>query len=179
MVDEVNQQVKQKIHQSLGKVGAEFEPEEAKHFVTTKRNNVSGRLQVTKNNHKKRERFPSIIMEYEKQELEDLLALEKPKKKKDISQVECRECKRLGHYSWDCPDKEKRKESEKRGYVINGGQKKDRAQDNCFNCRESGHYAINCPEGYSGKDFSLVTCYKCGVKGHYANNCPEKYSERQ
>jgi hypothetical protein len=123
-VDEVNQQVKQKLHQSLGKASAEFEPEEAKHFVTTKRNNPSGRLQVTKNNHKKRERFPSIIMEYEKKELEDLLALEKPKKKKDISQVECRECKRLGHYSWDCPDKEKCKESEKKGYVINGGRRR-------------------------------------------------------
>jgi hypothetical protein len=178
-VDEVNQQVKRKLHQSLGKVGAEFEPKGAKHFVTTKRNNPSGRLQETKNNHKKRERFPSIIMEYEKQELEDLLALENPKKKKDISQVECHECKRLGHYSWDCPDKEKRKESEKKGYVINGGQKKDRAQDICFNRRESGHYAINCPEKYSGRDFSLVTCYKCGDKGHYANKCLEKYPERQ
>jgi hypothetical protein len=178
MVDEVNQQVKRKLHQSLGKVGAEFEPKEAKHFVTTKRNNPSGRLQVTKNNHK-RERFPSIIMEYEKQELEDLLALQKPKKKKDISQVECRECKRLGHYSWDCPDKEKRKESEKKGYVINGGQKKDRAQDIYYNHRKSGHYAINCPEKYSGRDFSLVTCYKCGDKGHYANKCPKKYPERQ
>jgi hypothetical protein len=69
---------------------------------------VSGRLQVTKNNHKKRERFPSIIMEYEKQELEDLLALEKPKKKKDISQVECCECKRLGHYSWNAKRVRKR-----------------------------------------------------------------------
>jgi hypothetical protein len=118
-------------------------------------------------------------MEYEKQELEDLLALENPKKKKDISQVECHECKRLGHNSWDCPDKEKRKESEKKGYVINGGQKKDRAQDICFNHRESGHYAINCPEKYSGRDFSLVTCYKCGDKGHYANKCLEKYPERQ
>jgi hypothetical protein len=118
-------------------------------------------------------------MEYEKQELEDLLALEKPKKKKDISEVECRECKRLGHYSWDCPDKEKCKESVKRGYVIYGGQKKDRAQDICFNRRESEHYAINCPEKYSGKDFSLVTCYKCGDKGHYANKCPQKYSECQ
>jgi hypothetical protein len=172
MVDKVNQQVKQKIHHSLGEASAEFEPKEAEYFVTTKRNNPRVRLQ---NNYKKRERFPSIIMEYEKKELEDLLALEKPKKKKDISQVECRECKRLGHYSWDCPEKEKRKESEKRGYVINGGQKKDHAQDNCFNYRESGHYAINCPEGYSGRDFSLVTFYKCGIKGHYANNCPEKY----
>jgi hypothetical protein len=179
MVGEVNQQVKQKLHHSLGRAGAEFKPKEAKHFVNAKRNNLSRRLQLTKNNHKKRERFPSIVMEYEKQELKDLLALEKPKKQKDISQVECRECKRLGHYSWDCPDKEKCKEREKRGYVINGGQKKDRAQDICFNRCESRHYAINCPGKYSAKDFSLVTCYKCGDKGHYANKCPEKYSEHQ
>jgi hypothetical protein len=118
-------------------------------------------------------------MEYEKQELEDLLALEKPRKKKDISQVECRECKRLGHYSWDYPDKEKCRENEKRGYVINGGQKKNHAQENCFNRHESGRYAINCPEKNSGKDFTLVTCYKCGDKGHYANKCPENFSERQ
>jgi hypothetical protein len=85
MVDKVNQQVKQKMHHSLGKASAEFEPKEAGYFVTTKRNNPRVRLQ---NNYKKRERFPSIIMEYEKQ-----------KKKKDISQVECHECKRLGHYS--------------------------------------------------------------------------------
>jgi hypothetical protein len=164
MVDRVNPQVKQKIHHSLGKIGAEFEPKEAEYFVTTKRNNPRGRLQ---NNHK-----------YEKQELEELLALEKPRKKKDISQVECHECKRLGHYSWDCPDKEKYKEIKKRGYVINGGQK-DHAQDKCFNRRESGRYAMNGPERYSGKDVSLVTCYKCGDKGHYANECPKKYSERQ
>jgi hypothetical protein len=52
MVDEVNQQVTQKIHHSPGKAGAEFEPKEAKYFVTTKRYNPSGRLQVTKNNRK-------------------------------------------------------------------------------------------------------------------------------
>jgi hypothetical protein len=88
VVDEVNQQVMQKLHNSLGKAGAEFEPKEVKYFDTTKRNNPRGRLQVTKNNRKKRERFSTIIMEYEKQELEDLLALEKPRKKKGISQVD-------------------------------------------------------------------------------------------
>jgi tRNA(Met) C34 N-acetyltransferase TmcA len=111
-MDEVNQQIKKKLHHSLGKAGAEFEPKEAKYFVTTKRNNPSGRLQVTKNNRKKRERFPTIMMEYEKQELEDLLALEKPKKKKGISQVgkdlslvTCYKCGYKGHYANKCPEK--------------------------------------------------------------------------
>jgi hypothetical protein len=58
MVDEVNQQVKQKLHQSLGKAGAEFEHKEAKYFVTTKRNNPSERLQVTKNNTRREKGFP-------------------------------------------------------------------------------------------------------------------------
>jgi hypothetical protein len=112
MVDEVNQQVKQKLHQSLSKAGVEFEPKKAKHFVTTKRNNPSGRLQVIKNNRKKRERFPTIKMEYKKRELEDLLALEKPKKKKGINQVgkdlnlvTCYKCGDKGHYANKCPQK--------------------------------------------------------------------------
>jgi tRNA(Met) C34 N-acetyltransferase TmcA len=112
MVDKVNQQVKKKLHQSLGKTGAEFKPKEAKYFVTAKRNNPRGRLQVTKNNRKKRARFPTIIMEYEKQELEDLLALEKPKKKKGISQVRkdlslvtCYRCGNKGHYANECLEK--------------------------------------------------------------------------
>jgi hypothetical protein len=82
MVDKVNQQVKQKIHPSLVKASAEFEPKGSEYFVTTQRNNPRVRLQ---NNYRKRERFPIVVMEYEKQELEDLLAMEKPKKKKDIS----------------------------------------------------------------------------------------------
>src|SRR3954465_11500140 len=53
---------------------------------------------------KKRERSPT----YEEHELEELLALERPKKKKkDISQVQCFKCKEMGHYANECPEKKK------------------------------------------------------------------------
>ena len=94
------------------------------------------------------------MVKYEEHELQELLALERPKKnknksqgnkqeivmpkKKDISQVMCHKCKELGHYASHCPEKEKHK--------------------------------IRKPM----RDINLVTCFKCGNKGHYANNCPEK-----
>src|SRR3954470_18965575 len=60
---------------------------------------------------KKRERSPT----YEEHELEELLALERPKKKKkfpntskkDITQVQCFKCKEMGHYASECPEKKK------------------------------------------------------------------------
>jgi hypothetical protein len=43
---------------------------------------------------KKRERFPTTVVEYEENEVRDLLALEKPKKKKDYDKVLCLTCKK-------------------------------------------------------------------------------------
>src|SRR3954468_11407090 len=54
--------------------------------------------------------IPTYEITYEEHELEALLSLEKPKKKKDKSHVQCNHCKEMGHYSSECPEKQKYKE---------------------------------------------------------------------
>src|SRR4051812_24529587 len=88
-------------------------------------------------------------------------------KYKEIGQIWCNNCKKLGHYAATCPQ-ETREELK----LIT-----------CFNCKEQGHYASNCPEKMKNKinkpmkDLSLVTCAKCGNKGHHADDCPEKFPQ--
>jgi hypothetical protein len=48
---------------------------------------------------RKRERFPTAIVEYGEKEVRELLALERPQKKKENSKVMCFNCKELGHYA--------------------------------------------------------------------------------
>src|SRR3954470_13659424 len=73
---------------------------------------------------------PTFEITYEEHELEALLALEKPKKKKDKSHVQCCHCKEMGHYANECPmKKQKYKE-------IN--------QVWCNNFKELGHYVSTC-----------------------------------
>jgi hypothetical protein len=84
-------------------------------------------------------------VEYEENEVKDLLALEIPKKKKkkikekDNSKVLCLNCKELGHYADKCPE-----------------------WDNKANGQDS-----------MKKELRLITCYKCKQKGHYADKCSE------
>jgi hypothetical protein len=95
-------------------------------------------------------------VEYEDQELEDLLALQRPKRKKNhhyskdkqIRHLLCYCCKEPGHYASECLEKRKNKSKEQG--VENEIMKKHT------------------------RDLSLVMCYKCGNKGHYANECLEK-----
>jgi hypothetical protein len=54
---------------------------------------------------KKRERFPTTIMEYQENEIRDLLALELPtkkKKKQDYSKILCFHCREQGHFADQC-----------------------------------------------------------------------------
>jgi hypothetical protein len=88
---------------------------------------------------RKRERFSTTIVEYEELELSDLLALERPKRKKDNSKVLCFNCKELGHYADKCPE---------RGNKANrqGSVKKNLNHITCYTCKQQGHYSYRCTE---------------------------------
>ena len=137
---------------------------------------------------------PTFEITYEEHELEALLALEKPKKKKDKNHVQCGHCKEMGHYASECPQKKKYREiiqvwcnnCKELGHYVATCPQKIRDELNlitCYNCGNQGHYASNCPEKMKHKinkpmkDLSLVTCFKCGNKGHHADVCPEKFPQ--
>ena len=80
----------------------------------------------------KRTRSSAFEIEYDRQELENLLALEEPKKKRklginkhhsepkrDISQVLCFTCNNKGPYANECP--EKKAEEAAKGYSLDKG----------------------------------------------------------
>src|SRR3954470_6363312 len=60
-----------------------------------------------RNRSRNRGSFPTFEVRYEEHELEELLALEKPKKKKnkEIRQVWCNNCKEIDPYISTCPKK--------------------------------------------------------------------------
>jgi hypothetical protein len=78
-------------------------------------------------------------VEYEEMEVRDLLALERPKNKKNDSKVLCFNCKELGHYAKKCL-----KENNKANRP--GGMKKDLSPITCYKCKQKGHYADKCTE---------------------------------
>jgi hypothetical protein len=78
-------------------------------------------------------------VEYEENEVRDLLALERPKGKKDNSKVACSKCKELGHYKRKCPA---------RYHKVNmqDSTKRDLRMITCYKCKQRGHYSDKCPE---------------------------------
>jgi hypothetical protein len=86
----MNQQAKDKMSQLLartpdGKLKMEVKTRDVQVIPeTTTKNGLTGRKQehLPGNRSKKRERFPTTIVEYKENEVRDLLALELPKKKK-------------------------------------------------------------------------------------------------
>jgi hypothetical protein len=115
MVQRMNQQANDGLRQMLGKtpenrrtkMKVEDKIMRTTHSITTKcffSCEEEGHL--SRDCLKKRKRFPTITLEYEENEVRDLLALERPKKKKDNSKVLCYKCKELGHYTNQCPQKD-------------------------------------------------------------------------
>jgi hypothetical protein len=96
---------------------------------------------LSRNYSRKRERFPTTMVEYEENEVRDLLALETPKKKKkmikkkDNSKVMCFKCKELGHYADKCPERDNEATRQRGTYLVT-----------CQKCNQKGHYARICEE---------------------------------
>jgi hypothetical protein len=108
--------------------------------VTTKRCLAGGKQGcLSRNCSRKREKFPTAIVEYGEMEVRDLLALERPKKKKDNSKVLCFNCKELGHYANKCPERDN--EANKHGNV-----KKNLNHITCYTCKQQGYYLSQCTE---------------------------------
>jgi hypothetical protein len=103
------------------------------------RTQEEGKEHLSSNRSRKRERFPTAIVEYGEKEVRDLLALEKPKKKKDTRKVWCFNCKERGHYAKECP-----KEDNKANRP--GGVKKNLNHITCYTCKQQGHYLYQCTE---------------------------------
>ena len=80
--------------------------------------------------------FPTDEVEYDPQEIEDLIGMEKSRKRnrfdsrKNLSHITCFRCKESGHYLNNFPKRKPRYLSE----VI------------CFRCNEAGHFARDCPK---------------------------------
>jgi hypothetical protein len=94
---------------------------------------------LSRNCSKNRESFPTTVVEYEENEVRDLLALERPKRKKDNSKVMCFKCKELGHYVNKCPGRYNK-------VNMQDSVKRDIRLVTCCKCKQKGHYAEKCSE---------------------------------
>jgi hypothetical protein len=144
----MNQQAKDGLSQLLGKTPEDGRPKmkvdikvmEIAHDIATKCcYSCEEEGHLSRNCSRKRERFLTTVVEYEESELRSLLALERPKKKKDIRKVWCFNCMELGHYAKKCPE-----ENNKANKL--GGVKKDLQLITCYKCKQKGYYADKCSE---------------------------------
>ena len=83
----------------------------------------------------KRKRSSSIIVQYDQHDTESLLALERPEKNRNLSQIICFECKKEGHYLSDCLDGKSRNSDN------NVCTQRDFCQVTCSECKYKRHWA--------------------------------------
>jgi hypothetical protein len=91
---------------------------------------------LPRNCSRKRESFPTAVVEYGENKVRDLLALKIPKKKKmitkkDNSKTLCWNCREPRHYAKECPEP-----NMQRGTDL----------VTCQKCNQKGHYARRCEE---------------------------------
>jgi polynucleotide 5'-kinase involved in rRNA processing len=140
----MNQQAKDGLCQLLektpkdrrSKIEVETKDVEIAVDVTTKSRLTDKRQgNLSRNWPRKRESLPTTVVEYKENEIRDLLALERPKRKKDTSKVLCLNCKKVGHYANKCPER-------------NNKVNKQRGTDlvTCHKCNQKGLYAGRCAE---------------------------------
>jgi hypothetical protein len=148
MMQRMNQQANDGLCQLLGKTPEDRRSKmkvEVKDMETapnaTSKSCLAGGKQgcLPRNCSTKRERFPTAMVEYEKKEVRDLLALERPKRKKDTRKVCCFNCKELGHYAKECPEENNKANRP-------GGVKKNLNHITCYTCKQHGHYSDQCTE---------------------------------
>jgi hypothetical protein len=145
-VQRINIQAKDRI--SLGKTPGDGRPKRkmedkvmgTTHNLTTKCcYSCEEEGHLSRNCSRKQESFPTAIVEYGENEVRDLLALERPKKKKDNSKVMCFKCKELGHYVSQCSGKYNK-------VKLQDSVKRDIRQVTCYKCKQKEHYADKCSE---------------------------------
>jgi hypothetical protein len=154
MVQQMNQQAREKLKHLIEgaleaqapKVKMEAKGQEETPDTITRSDLITRRQEHLPGKcNRKRERFPMAEVEYQENEIKNLLALVIPTKKKrrrkqDCSHITCFHCREQGHYVGQCPEK---------GQAINpsGSIKKDLSHITSFKCKKQGHYLSTCSEG--------------------------------
>jgi len=83
---------------------------------------------------------------------------------KDKKVVKCFRCHQEGHYASSCPDLIRKATQE--------------TNVSCFNCGEEGHFTPGCPYKTGKSHLSRVVCFKCRETGHYAPDCPQNTTRK-
>ena len=99
--------------------------------------------------------FPTEEVEFDRQEIEELIGTKKSRKRKsmypqnnpifaekDLSQITCYRCKDLGHYTSKCPARKPRTQ----GAKITTRKPLDLSEVICLRCKGVGHFVRECSD---------------------------------